>query len=336
MSRPSLLIAEPPLQVLPSLAKAIGLNEAIVLQQIQYWIALEQGIEKDGRRWIYNTVEEWRKQFPFWSTDTIQRTLQSLRDKGLVDAQKLSSDKWKHTLYYSINYNNLQDCITASCGKGLRENAESITADCNSGITADCDIPLPQVAVIIPTENTQRVPTETSSENTSFVAQSAPSENPVVTDGNPVATDSAQSETQVVAKASASRMGTRIPRDFTPSDKMREIALSQFPGVDLLIETDKFCDYWQAQAGSKARKADWQLTWKTWIRTAYERLEKPRTGQYTQHYQKPPTQRERVAALEVQTVHRLQNDTRDPLAMMEARERAKAERTNPVRVRITP
>lgn len=33
----SLLIEEPPLQILPSLAAAIGLNEAIVLQQL-YWL----------------------------------------------------------------------------------------------------------------------------------------------------------------------------------------------------------------------------------------------------------------------------------------------------------
>lgn len=33
-----LLINEPPLQVLPTLAKTIGLNEAIVLQQVHYWL----------------------------------------------------------------------------------------------------------------------------------------------------------------------------------------------------------------------------------------------------------------------------------------------------------
>lgn len=48
------------------------------------------------------------------------------------------------------------------------------------------------------------------------------------------------------------------------------------------------------------------------------------------------TQRERVAALEVQTVQRLQGDTSDPLALMEARERAQAQRNAPVRVRIAP
>ena len=33
-----LLIDEPPLQVLPSLALKIGLNEAIILQQVHYWL----------------------------------------------------------------------------------------------------------------------------------------------------------------------------------------------------------------------------------------------------------------------------------------------------------
>jgi hypothetical protein len=268
MSRPSLLISEPPLQVLPSLAKAIGLNEAIVLQQIQYWIALEQGIEKEGRRWIYNSVEEWRKQFPFWSTDTIQRTLQSLRDKGLVDAQKLSSDKWKHTLYYSINYNSLQDCITATCGKGLRESAESITADCNDGITAECDTPLPQLAVIIPTENTQRVPTETNAENTSFVAQSAPT------------AEDAPAPVEKTNPTPAKR-GTRLPDSWTPSQELIAWAKEKAPGVDVLTATDNFVDYWHSASGAKASKCDWPAAWRVWIRNEGQRSPQRRAATNT-------------------------------------------------------
>ena len=271
MSRPALLIAEPPLQVLPSLAKAIGLNEAIVLQQIQYWIALEQGIVKDGRRWVYNTVEEWRKQFPFWSTDTIQRTLQSLRDKNLVDAQKLSSDKWKHTLYYSINYNNLQDCITASCGKGLRENAETITVDCDNGITADCTTPLPQLAVIIPTENTQRLRTETSAENTSFVAQGAPTAEEV---------PAKDEDTKLAEKenpATKAKRGTRLPDAWTPSAELIEWAKDKAPGVDVLKATDNFVDYWHSASGAKASKLDWAAAWRVWIRNESTRAPQRRT-----------------------------------------------------------
>ena len=68
MSRTSqssrLLITEPPLLVLPSLAIAIGLNEAIFLQQLHYWLQ-QAGKERDGRRWIYNTYDEWHAPAPF-------------------------------------------------------------------------------------------------------------------------------------------------------------------------------------------------------------------------------------------------------------------------------
>ncbi len=46
----SLLIEESPLQVLPSLAKAIGLNEAIFAQQLHYWLRGKSGKEHDGKR----------------------------------------------------------------------------------------------------------------------------------------------------------------------------------------------------------------------------------------------------------------------------------------------
>lgn len=110
-----LLIAEPPLQVLPSLATAIGLNEAIFLQQIYYWSLGASGVEADGHRWIYNTQEQWRAQFPFWSVDTIQRTVKSLRTKGvLLTTNKMNRSKMDRTLWYAIDHEKLDDLIDDS------------------------------------------------------------------------------------------------------------------------------------------------------------------------------------------------------------------------------
>lgn len=97
----SLLISEPPLQVLPSLAKAIGLNEAIVLQQLHYWTLRT----KDPERWIFNSIEEWQEQFPFWSADTIKRNWKSLAAKGLVEtSQQRGNDRTKS---YRIVYSKI-------------------------------------------------------------------------------------------------------------------------------------------------------------------------------------------------------------------------------------
>lgn len=101
----SLLFKFRPLVINPELAKRIGLNEAIVLQQVSYWLnETDSGVEHDGRRWIYNTLEQWADQFPFWSQDTVKRAITSLKKQGILIIEKLSSDRLNHTNYYTINY----------------------------------------------------------------------------------------------------------------------------------------------------------------------------------------------------------------------------------------
>jgi len=110
------LIDEYPLLVLPTLAARIGLNEAIILQQIHYWCSGKRSKTiHEGHTWTYNTGEEWHEQFPFWGVDTIRRTLKNLRDQGLVIALKLSINKYDHTLYYRVDYDVLAETIYAKC-----------------------------------------------------------------------------------------------------------------------------------------------------------------------------------------------------------------------------
>ena len=81
----SLLFAERPLVINTQLAMKIGLNEAIVLQQLHYWLRdTNSGMECDGVRWIYNTTEQWLEQFPFWSESTLKRAFASLKTLGLL------------------------------------------------------------------------------------------------------------------------------------------------------------------------------------------------------------------------------------------------------------
>lgn len=75
-----LLISEPPLQVLPSLACRIGLHEAMVLQQVHY-LTLRPS-NRDG--WVTKTHEEWGDIFPFFKRRTIERAFANLRQIGLL------------------------------------------------------------------------------------------------------------------------------------------------------------------------------------------------------------------------------------------------------------
>ena len=94
-----LLMDEHPLQLLPILACKIGLKEAIILQQVHYWLHPTHNKNfYEGRLWVYNSIEEWGYQFPFWSERTLRRTLQELVDDGFVIRKNFNRNKFDRTL----------------------------------------------------------------------------------------------------------------------------------------------------------------------------------------------------------------------------------------------
>ena len=82
-----LLIDESPLLVLPSLAVAIGLNEAMVLQQL-HWLSQQSKNMRVSDGWVQQALAEWaRDKFKFWSYDTFKRTVKKLKDDGLIEVE---------------------------------------------------------------------------------------------------------------------------------------------------------------------------------------------------------------------------------------------------------
>jgi hypothetical protein len=98
-----LIIDEHPLIVIPSLAMKLGTNEALVLQQIHYWLETSSHLIED-RKWIYNTYEDWQKQLPFLSVMTIKRTIWSLEQRGLLISANYNKMKMDKTKWYTIDY----------------------------------------------------------------------------------------------------------------------------------------------------------------------------------------------------------------------------------------
>ena len=103
----SLLMPSRPIVINPDLAYSIGLNEAIALQQLNYWLQeTNSGLERDGVRWIYNTTEQWLEQFPFWSESTLKRTFTRLKSLGVLKVEQLNKSQRDMTNYYTINYDS--------------------------------------------------------------------------------------------------------------------------------------------------------------------------------------------------------------------------------------
>jgi len=158
----NLLINEYPLIVLPSLACKIGLNEAIITQQIHYWTEINRKTQKnfiEGRYWVYNTIAEWEKQFPFWSKRTITRSLENLKKIGIIETKILSLDPRDRTLWYSINYEKLDE-PTPDRSDALGQFDHTHDVNLTTSIMPICP------HVYIETETT----TETTTENTKTIS----------------------------------------------------------------------------------------------------------------------------------------------------------------------
>lgn len=117
-----LLIQEPPLQVLPSLASRIGLNEAIVLQQLHYLTLREKGPPERTLKQLREGDDRFDGCFPFWDERTIQRATKRLRDLELLAVEQ---PKGRHRVNrYTIDYDAVERLLDDD------SPSHSMTTDC--------------------------------------------------------------------------------------------------------------------------------------------------------------------------------------------------------------
>jgi len=62
--------------------------------------------------------------------------------------------------------------------------------------------------------------------------------------------------------------GSRLPTDWAASPEQLAWARAERSDIDPAREAASFRDYWHGVAGAKGRKADWDATWRNWIRNS--------------------------------------------------------------------
>lgn len=84
------------------------LSEAAVLQQVHYWIQKKINYH-DGRYWVYNSLEEWTKQFTWIKTKaTMKKQFDWLEGHGIIVTGNYNKMKMDRTKWYSIDYDRLK------------------------------------------------------------------------------------------------------------------------------------------------------------------------------------------------------------------------------------
>lgn len=203
-----LLIQEAPLQVLPTLAELIGLNEAIVLQQLHYHSErspiIRRGPAPEPVRWVTRTLNEWASEFRWWSKRTVQRIFDRLLELDLVWSYQFGASRGDMTNSYAVRYDHVDKLTTSPppCGQN---GALQKTTDC------------PHV------EDDKLAPSLFGEENVEEQQQGADAENVVV---ESLASVSPRSETVALLKQAGVTTSVAIDlvRAFSDSDIQRQVA----------------------------------------------------------------------------------------------------------------
>ena len=88
------------------LAKEVGVNEAIMIQNLVFWISKNKANEKhyhDGRYWTYNSQQAFEEIFPFWSKYQIQRILKSLEEQSIILKGNYNKSSYDRTSWYGFS-----------------------------------------------------------------------------------------------------------------------------------------------------------------------------------------------------------------------------------------
>jgi len=87
------------------IAEEYGVDEAIMINNLAFWILKNQASKKhihDGYYWTYNSAKSFSELFPYWSEKQIYRIVKSLKDKKVIKIGNFNKVKYDQTKWYTI------------------------------------------------------------------------------------------------------------------------------------------------------------------------------------------------------------------------------------------
>jgi len=109
--REPLLKGGTPIALIRELAQVFGVNEALFLQQLHFLASMENGGKMiAGVKWVWNTLDGWHRQLPFFSVPTIRRVISELEKKTLIFSCQ-PDGRMSRKKHYRVNYHQVYKAI---------------------------------------------------------------------------------------------------------------------------------------------------------------------------------------------------------------------------------
>lgn len=113
------------------LAEKYGIECAILISHFQFWIEQNQAMGRnyhDGRTWMYQTQKEIAAIYPYWSEDTVQRTIKKLEEHKIIIKGNYNKSSFDRTVWYAFEN---EEMFTKPRNRGIEKSKSN---DPNRGI----------------------------------------------------------------------------------------------------------------------------------------------------------------------------------------------------------
>lgn len=127
------------------IAVEYGLNCAIILENLNFWIAKNEANEvnfHDGYYWTYNSVKAFKKLFPYISERQISSALSKLEENGIIVTGNYNTVAYDRTKWYAITKK----------GKSIMQKCKMEDTKKSNGFVEKVE-PIPYINTDINTDN---------------------------------------------------------------------------------------------------------------------------------------------------------------------------------------
>lgn len=144
------------------IAEKYGVNSAIILQNIGYWIKQNEANQInyfDGNYWTFNSRRAYQKLFPYMSKRQIETAFEKLINEGLIITGNYNKIAYDRTLWYALTQKGKcilhfgeMDCLNMV--NGLPSNVQpipNINTDITTNLNADVNKLTKETRFIPPT-----------------------------------------------------------------------------------------------------------------------------------------------------------------------------------------
>ena len=89
-----------------------GLDKAILLQHIRFWIHQNEGKKShthDNKVWMFQSAADMAKHYPYWSRQKISRLLREMEEQGLIISGNFNKLGYDQTKWYTLQCSKLNN-----------------------------------------------------------------------------------------------------------------------------------------------------------------------------------------------------------------------------------